>query len=130
MAQDLHSSAKRTHQLQSKETHSVPAYDTLQRCVLPLSEMASSGAIVPHVEENAQGDSSHPLQVVRHNRDSATCSWTISPFTVGKLGKRTLWSQYFSIGNYDWRLLVYPMGKIRLEGHSCMLAAVSLLPLA
>lgn len=74
--------------------------------------MAASGnELVPFGDEAPHGESPHTLQVIRHNRDSATCSWTITPFAVGKLGKRTLWSQYFSVGNYDWRLLVYPTGE-------------------
>lgn len=82
--------------------------------VLPqqTSSMAASGnELVPFGDEAPHGESPHTLQVIRHNRDSATCSWTITPFAVGKLGKRTLWSQYFSVGNYDWRLLVYPTGE-------------------
>ena len=74
--------------------------------------MAASGnELVPYGDEAPHGDSPHTLQITRHNRDSASCSWTITPFSVGKLGKRTLWSQYFSVGNYDWRLLVYPTGQ-------------------
>ena len=63
----------------------------------------SSGRADPEGEEAEGG-----VIVTQHNRDSASCRWTIQQ--VSKVKQRTLWSKYFQVGGYDWRLLVYPGG--------------------
>ena len=46
--------------------------------------------------------------IIQHSNDSASCRWTIQ--ALAKRKQRTLYSRYFSVGGYDWRLLVYPAG--------------------
>ena len=46
--------------------------------------------------------------IKQHSEYSASCRWTIQ--ALAKRKQRTLYSRYFSVGGYDWRLLVYPAG--------------------
>ena len=76
----------------------------------PQGEEAEGGVIVTH-----------------HNRDSASCRWTIQQ--VSKVKQRTLWSKYFQVGGYDWRLLVYPAGDSQaLPGYVSLYLQVSVIP--
>ena len=70
---------------------------------MELALTASSTRADPQGEEAEGG-----VIVTHHNRDSASCRWIIQQ--VSKVKQRTLWSKYFLVGGYDWRLLVYPAG--------------------
>ena len=72
-------------------------------------ELALTTGATPSTRADPQGEEAEGgVIVTHHNRDSASCRWTIQH--VSKVKQRTLWSKYFQVGGYDWRLLVYPAG--------------------
>lgn len=55
-----------------------------------------------------------PGSVVVETRDkfSVFCSWKIGGYA--KIRQRAIWSNYFEVGGYDCRLLIYPGGEDKL----------------
>ncbi|XP_076907715.1 uncharacterized protein LOC143564271 [Bidens hawaiensis] len=48
------------------------------------------------------------VTIERRGEFAAVCRWTI--FNFPRVKTRILWSKYFEVGGYDFRLLVYPKG--------------------
>lgn len=49
------------------------------------------------------------FDVERYSDAHAKCIWTISDIK-NKAKKKSIWSDFFDVGGYDCRLLVYPGG--------------------
>ncbi|GMH39219.1 hypothetical protein BSKO_07117 [Bryopsis sp. KO-2023] len=64
----------------------------------------------PGATRGQQGNCSGPGGVVVEQRDkySVFCSWRIGGYA--KIRQRAIWSNYFEVGGYDCRLLIYPGG--------------------
>ena len=81
-----------------------------------VARTAANSAATLHMElatqqvtPTAYGEEADGGVVIRQHSDfSASCRWTIQ--ALAKRKQRTLYSRYFSVGGYDWRLLVYPAG--------------------
>lgn len=74
--------------------------------------MASDGSGASRGQAGGgSGGSNGPGGVVVETRDkfSVFCSWKVAGYA--KIRQRAIWSNYFEVGGYDCRLLIYPGGE-------------------
>lgn len=83
-----------------------------RRCHMPLDHRAvQQGGCRTH--QDAVAGAHCPLRAVGAAHDTRKAKlpcWAFTAACAPQVKQRTLWSRYFEVGGYDWRLLVYPSG--------------------
>ncbi len=82
---------------------------TCRWTIAPFSKVGAGRIRTPLLERTVRFELSEQHTTLERPNCRLPC-WAFTAACAPQVKQRTLWSRYFEVGGYDWRLLVYPSG--------------------